>query len=715
MSPQNPLHTLWIPVLTCLGTAAMTLATHAADSPTRLPEVLVTGQGDKKETTSYKTESTSLTKYTQPIVDTPQAISVVPKQVLEDQHATTMRDALRNVAGISIAAGEGGAQGDNLTLRGFSARNDIFLDGMRDFGSYYRDTFNWENVEVLRGPASVSFGRGSTGGVVNQVSKTPKKTAEKSAEVSLGSNNGQRLSIDINEPLPQLGEGIAFRLNAMEETSDVTGRDIAKINHWGVAPSLALGMGTATRINLSYLHESQNDTPDYGIPWLFNEPAPVDRNNYYGFKSDFLNVNADIFTAQIEHDLNDDMILRNQLRYGHYKRDVRITAGKIAGSPTTETDINSISITRSIINRESTETFLQNQLDLTASFKIGDIEHNFVIGVEAGRETSNPTRYTVTGVPTTNLVNPNTDDTFSGTYTAKRKTTVSSDSLGLYALDTVKLNEQWQLIGGVRWDQFSTQFKEESANPIELSAVDSVSSWRGAIVHKPTEEGCIYLGYGTSFNPSAESLSLSAGNAGLAPEENNTYELGTKWDLFKKKLSLRAALFQTDKKNARETVDDTVLLAGHHQVQGVELETTGQLSDDWNITMGYAHMQSKVLDSTAYPDTVGEPLANVPENTFSIWSTYTLPWNLQAGLGANFVDARRSSSTAPFDATTGLAKEVPSYWLFSAMMSYQVSPESSLQFNIYNLADTLYYDQVHNGHVVPGAGRTYVASFKMNF
>ena len=216
-------------------------------------------------------------KFTEPLRNTPQSIDVVPSEVIADQGATTLRDAVRNVAGISLAAGEGGAQGDNLTIRGFTARNDIFIDGMRDFGSYYRDPFNQEQVQVLKGPSSVAFGRGTTGGVLNQSTKTPGRDAFVNGGVNLGTADTKRVTLDVNEPVAALGDGAAFRLNVMATDAGVAGRDVAKNQRYGIAPSLALGLGTPTRATFTFFHQAEDDIPDYGIPWRFNAPAPVDR------------------------------------------------------------------------------------------------------------------------------------------------------------------------------------------------------------------------------------------------------------------------------------------------------------------------------------------------------------------------------------------------------------------------------------------------------
>ena len=221
--------------------------------------------------------SASMPKYGELQRDTPQTITSVPQQVMQQQGTTTLRDALRNVAGISLAAGEGGAQGDNLTIRGFSARNDLFIDGMRDYGSYYRDPFNTEEIEVLQGPSSVTFGRGSTGGVVNQATKSARPDRFLSGDVDFGTDSTRRITLDYDQPIRALGQGTAFRLNVMGNDSQVAERDVAENRRFGVAPSLAFGLGSPTRLYLNYFHQQADDTPDYGIPWLFDQPAPVDR------------------------------------------------------------------------------------------------------------------------------------------------------------------------------------------------------------------------------------------------------------------------------------------------------------------------------------------------------------------------------------------------------------------------------------------------------
>ena len=249
-------------------------------------------------------DTVALAKFPTALIDTPQSITAIPQHVIADQGVSTLRDTLRNAPGISLAAGEGGAQGDNLTIRGFGAQNDIFLDGMRDFGNYYRDSFNYEQVDVLEGPAGVEFGRGSTGGVINQESKAPELHPFVRVEALGGTDTTRRVTADINEALPDFAGGTAFRLNVMGHEAGVAGRDVVTGRRYGVAPTVAFGLNTPTRVTASYFHFAEDDIPDYGLPWYFGRPAPVPRHDYYGFADqNFLRTNVDMGTVKVEHDL----------------------------------------------------------------------------------------------------------------------------------------------------------------------------------------------------------------------------------------------------------------------------------------------------------------------------------------------------------------------------------------------------------------------------
>lgn len=706
-----------------LATSATAQTTPApADKPIQLPTLGV--EGNSVETKSYKADTSTLNKLTEPLRDTPQSITAVTQQVMQDQGISTLRDALRNVAGISLAAGEGGSQGDNLTLRGFTARNDIFLDGMRDFGSYYRDSFNYQEVEVLKGPSSILFGRGSTGGVINQESKTPGMEAFNRGSVQFGTDGGKRGTLDIDQPLPDdVAKGAAIRLNVMATDAFLAGRDVGENRRFGVAPSLALGLGTPTRINISFLHQSEYDTPDYGIPFLLGHPAPVSQGSYYGFDdNNYLKTNVDLGTVKVEHDFNDNLTFRNQFRYANYTRDARITEPQIPTSVTAATPLSAIKVTRNEITVDAVETFAQNQSDLTAKFDTSWIHHTVVAGIEFGEETSDPVRHTYTGVPTTPLLAPNSDQQFAGIAKVSSNVTTTGDSLGVYAIDTLKLSDQWSLIGGFRWDRFDAGYSQTVAPAAAFSRVDEKPSWRAAAVYKPLPNGSVYFDYGTSFNPSAEALSLTAANANIAPEANETYEVGTKWDLFDEALSLRTAIFRTEKTNAREPDPTNPLLnilSGDQEVDGFEVEATGNITKEWQVLASYAFMDSKVVESPRANE-IGNPLSNAPKHTLSLWTTYELPWNnVQIGGGANYTSKRNASTTA--DITTGgpaqlgVIKSVPSYIVFQAMAKYAITDHALVQLNLYNLTDKYYYDEIHPAHIVPGAGRTATVGLNFDF
>jgi len=676
-------------------------------------------------TDSVSAIALSTPKFTEPLRDTPQTINVVSQQTMQEQNATTLRDTLRNVAGISIAAGEGGAQGDSLTIRGFSARNDLYVDGMRDFGSYYRDPFYLEEVEVVQGPDSTNFGRGSTGGVVNQATKLPELSRFISGSFDAGTDGTRRLTTDINEPFTAFGRPAAFRLNLMGDEGGVAGRPVVHNRRYGVAPSLSLGLGTPTRITLSALNQQADDTPDYGIPWLFNGPAPVSRHNYYGFDNggNYLRTRDNIANLKVEHDFGSHFTLRNQSRYARYDRDVRITEAQATltttgGAPTPSTPLENIVVSRNQLASNSIEDFLANQTDLVAHLQTGSIRHEAVGGFEIDREDSDPIRPKYTYVPTTSLLNPDYTQPFSGTAAPSSNVRTRANTIAGYVTDTMKFGSHLQLSGSMRLDRFNSHYTQSVPPASAYNRLDLMPSWHAAVVYKPIAAATLYASAGTSFNPSAESLSLSASTASLPPEKNRTVELGAKWDLASPRLSLRAAWFDTNKYNAREPDPTNSLLnvlAGTQRVRGVETGLDGNLTSRWRAQVSYAYLDSAVVSSNYYPASIGAQLANVPRHTFTFWHTYQLPYRTTIGAGGNFVGARTASSTAPFDPVTGLVKQAPGYWVFNVMAEHPLTEHLTLHANIYNLADRYYYDQLHSAHIVLGAGRSALIGIKFKF
>jgi catecholate siderophore receptor len=727
---------------------------------------------------STSANSVALSQFTEPLSDVPQTVNVVPQFVMQEQAVTTMRDTLRNVPGISIAAGEGGAQGDNLTIRGFSARNDIFLDGIRDFGSYYRDSFNYDAVEVLQGPASVEFGRGSTGGVVNQEQKQPMLQEAISGSLQLGTNLMRRVTADVNEPLTAIGPGTAFRLNVAGTQSNVAERDITEVRRFGIAPSIAFGQNSPTRFLLSYLHESENSIPDYGLPYFLYRVPKVNRTNYYGFAEDnFLRTNPDIVTGRVEHDFSAPVSIRSTMRWANYPRDVRITEPQIASTPVFSAiggvkmvacappacfpinyDPNLVRVTRNQIAAKSVEDMIWNQTSLVGRLKLAHVENNFVVMVEGGRERSSPLRTSYT-VPTASLLNPNPYDLFDPSNVSIRSNThVSSTSYGLNLLDTLKLTQWLQISGGIRFDYFNTDAlspaPDRPTGPIDpatrVSRLDKQPTYRAAVVVKPRRNGSVYFDYGTSFNPSAESLSLSGNNAALPPELNSTTEIGTKWDFLHDRLNLSGSYFSTEKQNARETDPNNTantILVGTQLVRGVQVAAIGHMPRHFDIIAGYAFLNGRVEKSilNASPwsslyvpgDPVygqapyfispkGFPFANVPKNSGNLWVTHDLWWHFMGGFGGNYVSARRASSTsmvAAYDSTTPVPvtdipltfKAIPGYWTFNAMLRRPISDHLDFQANIINLTNKFYIDQPHPNHLIPGEGINAQMGFNVKF
>ena len=409
---------------------------------------------------------------TEPLRDIPQTITVVPRAVIEEQGATTLRDVLRNVAGITFQAGEGGVPaGDQMTIRGFSARTDMFVDGVRDFGGYSRDPFNIEQVEVAKGPSSALAGRGSTGGAINLVTKAPH--AATGYDIALGAGNAEfkRSTIDINQPLDDAGlPNAALRLNAMWTDAAVPGRDAVESSRWGVAPSLAFGIGQDTRLTASYSHLAQDNLPEYGLPWVpvntnpdlaaySNGQPPVDPSNFYGLRSrDYEDTVTDLGTVQVEHDFSPTSTIRNLTRYGTTSRDSVITSPRFA-SVNTSTDIN-----RQLQSRDMNDDIVANQTTLTTRFNAARTTHALVTGVEIASERSENYLRTGPTAPLADLFNPNPDDPYFGPITRTGARNLgTARSAALYAFDTTNLGSQLELSGGVRWDRFDVDYESRAA------------------------------------------------------------------------------------------------------------------------------------------------------------------------------------------------------------------------------------------------------------
>lgn len=765
-SPIRPhshlLRSLVSPHGLALGTLLCTAAPAAAQTETEkksgdtedLTEVVVEA---RKNAPSYKAETVASPKFTQPLRDVPQTIQVIPQAVIQERGATSLRDVLRNVPGISMQAGEGGGgpAGDNLSIRGFGARSDIFVDGIRDTagGGYSRDPFNIEQIEVAKGPSSTNSGRGSTGGSINLSTKTPQLDPFYRAEAGVGTDQYFRSTVDINVPFwtgsapapAATGKnavsgqsspggsqtGAAFRFNAMWHDQDLPGRDYVNNHRWGVAPSIAFGLGTPTRFTLSYMHLDQDNVPDYGIPWVARTSTnpdllpgvpPVDFDSYYGLLTrDHEYIKTDILTGTFEHDFSSRVKLRTAVRWGKNDRDSITTAPRFVNVN------NSTVLNRQFQARDQLDETLGMNTDLRWDFTTGSLKHQLVTGVEVSRDDShNNVRASSTGNnPTTDLLNPNPYDPYAGiiSYTGAYTDTVT-DTVALYAFDTIELSKQWSFTGGLRWDSVAVDYATRAAAPAltltGLSRDDAMLSFKAALTYKPVETGSIYLGYGTSFNPSTENLTYIAAPTGTNntlslfdadPEETRTLELGTKWDLLDEKLALTAAVFRTVKSNARTTdpADPTIVsLTGEQQVQGFELGFSGAITDNWRLIGGYTWLDSEVKQSAVAAE-VGSEVSNTPQHSFSLWSMHELPYGIQFGIGAQYTGSRYNNNNAD------TRQEAGDYVVVDAMLNYRVNDHLSLRLNGYNLFDEDYIDRVGGGHFVPGAGRSFALTATLNF
>lgn len=662
-------------------------------------------------------------KYTEPLRDTPQTITVIPRQMIEAQGATTLREVLRNVTGISIQAGEGGGglPGDNLSIRGFAARNDIFVDGVRDFGAYTRDPFNIEQVEVAKGPASLYSGRGSTGGALNLSSKMPLQNGIHSGTVGVGTEDYNRATIDINQPLEGFAiAGTAVRVNAMWNQGDVAGRDVVTNERWGIAPSIAFGLGTPTRVTVSFSRLDQDNIPEYGLPWVPNtnvplaeyadQAPPVDFDNFYGLEDrDYEKTVTDLATAAVEHDFGDSITLRSLVRHGKAKRDSIITAPRFASTDST-------TLNRQLQSRDLTDTILAQQNDLTFHFETGAIGHALVAGTEVIREDSKNYARSGPTAPVADLFNPDPSAPYTGPITRTGARTESvADTLALYANDTVKLNERWELVGGLRWDHFDVEYKSVAVDGVvsPFERTDEMLSWRAGVVNKPLPNGSVYAAASTSFNPSAEGntgLALTAATTDLEPEKSRSFEIGTKWDLFDARLAMSTAVFQTEKINARtpgiNPGDPATVLKGEQRIRGVEIGGSGLLTDRWTAFFGYTWLDSEIVKSNTEIE-VGNEFANAPEHSASLWTTYRLPFGVELGGGLQYVGDRLNSTTT--------RRVAPAYTLYDAMVSYQLTDRFLLRLNVTNLTNERYIDRVGGGHFIPGAGRAVALTTSLDF
>ncbi|MEN5303022.1 TonB-dependent siderophore receptor [Pseudomonas sp. TWI628] len=756
-------------IVSAIGVALSASGAYAADpaasSAITLDATSVNGKAEQAST-DYKVEKASSQKYTAPLVDTPRSVTVIPQQVIKDTNALTLQDALRTVPGITFGAGEGGnPQGDRPFIRGFDAQGDTYLDGVRDTGAQTREIFAIESVEVAKGPNSAIGGRGAAGGTINLVSKRAHLGNSLDGAWTWGSDQTQRYTFDGNY---QFSDTVAGRLNLMTHESNVAGRDKVNYDRWGIAPSLAFGLGTATRVNLDYYHLESDDLPDSGIPYTIPTAGSAartsahpskpndggDSDNFYGLTDrDFRKTRVDIATFAIEHDLSEALTIKNTFRHGNSMQDYILTQ-----PDDSKGNVNNGSVWRRANTRVGNTSTTTNQTDLFGEFYLGGLKNSFATGIELSREESDRETYDVntdtvpggaantnctpgmigatSGYNCTSLSNPNPDDPWNGAISRNYAgTNTKSNTRAIYVFDTLELSPQWLLNMGLRYDHFDTQFRGYNANgSTAVSTKGVVSKGKDTsefvtgqlgLVWKPADNGSIYVSYATSATPPGAMLGEGtegnplgnttdrSGNllsSDMEPEETTNYEIGTKWDLLDERLSLAAALFRTEKENARVQVNTTTYEnVGETRVQGIELSASGKITDKWQVFAGYTYMEARQIDGGpvgAAND--GNQLPNTPNNSASLWTTYSITPKLTVGGGAFYVDDVYGSV-----ANTTM---VDSYVRYDAMAAYKLTKNVDLQLNVQNLTNEVYYDKAFSTHFAnQAAGRTALLTTSVHF
>ncbi len=664
---------------------------------------------------------------TQLIRDVPQSVTVLNRAVLDAQGATTLTEALRNVPGITLSAGEGGVIGDNINLRGFSARTDLYFDGLRDRGQYSRETFFLESIEVLKGPSSMLFGRGSTGGVINQVSKQPRRRESTEIGLGIGMDAYYRGTLDMNRPLTETS---AFRVSALAQTSEST-RDVVESERYGFAPSLRLGIGTPTQWTLSWVHQTRRDLPDYGVPFTPSgtkenpaRPIETDRDNFFGFTDDKFDQDVDILSARVEHDFKSGMKLRNQTQLSMAKVDAQPT---VIASPATATTRSSL---RNRRERQIDDQSLFNQTDLIVSFSTGGLAHTLTTGVEIGREdfenqTFNNTVTIGAGMP--NPLSQNLDNPVYGPLpdsavrTRNAFTDSTADTVAVYVNDQLDLTEHWKVVAGVRFDRYDFETKVTNsltgAITSALKQTDELTSVRAGLLYQPTDTQSYYFSYGTSFNPSAETLTLTAANSNVDPEKNCSYEIGGKWDLLGGELLLTSAIFRVEKSNARtlDQLTQIVTLDGETQVDGFEVGISGRITDKLQLLAGYTYLDGEIdkLNENVTVNNVattvvrdGNVLPNTAKDSTSLSLTYAPMPNWQIGGGLVY-----SSERVLNNANTAV---VSGYTRYDASVAYDARKYAA-RLNLQNLTDEEYFEVASAGRATPATGRTALATVTWRF
>ena len=674
----------------------------------------------------YNTRKVQSGKFTDDLLNSAKTVTVINQDLIKDMGAQSFTDALRATPGITLGTGEGGnPYGDRPFIRGYDAQSSTFINGMRDVGSQSRETFNIEQIEVLKGPSSVYNGRGAVGGSINIVTKKAQAEDFINADVAIGTDALKRASLDVNHVI---ADEAAVRVNLMAHDANTPGRDEVSGNRWGIAPSVTFGLTTPTKVTLEYYHFENHDIPDYGIPYdqATGRPADVDPNNFYGLLSrDFRDNNDDTASVLISHDFNNDMQFTSTSVYS------RNTNYYIVTNPDDTTgNVANGYVWRNTKSRHSVTKTLATQLQLAGEAKLAGFTNRFAIGTEFSNERTSNLSYTVdTGngrnagcndvllanYNCTLLSKPNPHDPWVGSVTLGTDATVTeTDTRSVYAFNTIELNESWMINGGVRWDDYSTAAQNSTSS---LSNDDDFLNYQLSVLYKPAVNGSIYAAWGTSSNPPGTSNGdgsdrLGSNNEDLKPEDTESYELGTKWDFFSGRLSLNGSVFQIEKNNARVATsadrNSPQENVGEQKVKGFEIGFSGDITEHWHGFGGYTYLDASLESNGFNAAYDGNRFPNTAKNSISLFTTYDITEQLNVGTGAYYMGQVYGN--------TANTLSIPSYWRFDVVSSYKMNDFLTLRLNVQNLTDERYYDKAYTAHFANMApGRLVMLSADMHF
>ncbi len=653
---------------------------------------------------SYSVDSIrSATKTLTPLRDVPQSVTVVTKELMRDQLMLSIGDVMRYTPGIQVHQGENNR--DQVIIRGNSSSADFFLNGVRDDVQYYRDLYNLDRIEALKGPNAMMFGRGGGGGVVNRVTKEAIFQPVRELRLQGGAYGHKRLAGDLDQPL---SDKVALRLNGMYEGSD-SFRDYVGLERYALNPTLTIAPGSNTRITIGYEHLHDTRVADRGITSYRGRPADVSMSTYYGDPNDsHVRAHVDLATATLERKVG-KLTLRNRTLFGAYDR---FYQNYVPGAVTP--DKSRVALTA--YNNDTARDNLFNQTDLIYPVATGGVKHTLLAGVEVGRQGTDNFRNTgYFGVTATSLSVPYSDPTISTPATFRQSATDADNHLttrlaAAYLQDQVELLPKLQLVGGLRFDRFDLTY-DNDRNGDTLGRVDNLVSPRAGIVYKPVVPVSVYGSYTVSYLPSSgdQFSSLTVVTEQVKPEKFESYEVGVKWEP-RAGTSVTAAVYRLDRTNTRSTdpSDPTrIVQTGSQRTNGLEIGITGRLTSAWQIAGGYAYQDAFVTSATVAAK-AGAEVAQVPHHTLSLWNHYQVRSRLGAAVGVVF----RTDMFATIDNTVTL----PGYTRVDVAAFYALTKDVRLQANLENAFDKKYWTNADsNTNLSPGFPRTLRVALSAGF